>query len=85
MRLVIWLVQCAWGCHHSRLSNVFTIKKRTYQVCLECGREFPYSWELMRSVPIKYCEYLCAALQRWPTRDLGNLNWTHAPVLKFLV
>jgi hypothetical protein len=50
MRLVIWLVQCAWGCHHSRLSNVFTIKKRTYQVCLECGREFPYSWELMRSV-----------------------------------
>jgi len=50
MRLVIWLVQCAWECHHSRLSNVFTIKKRTYQVCLECGREFPYSWELMRSV-----------------------------------
>ena len=49
MKLVLWLVQFACGCHHSRLSNVFTIKKRTYQVCLECGREFPYSWELMLS------------------------------------
>jgi hypothetical protein len=29
---------------------VFTIKKRTYQVCLKCGREFEYSWALMHSV-----------------------------------
>jgi len=50
MKLLLWIVQFACGCHHGRLSNVFTIKKRTYQVCLECGREFGYSWELMHSV-----------------------------------
>jgi hypothetical protein len=35
-------------CHHGHLSRVFTIQKRTYQVCLECAQEFEYSWELMR-------------------------------------
>ncbi len=50
MRLLLWIIQFACGCHHRRVSGVFTIKKRTYQICLECGQEFPYSWELMRSV-----------------------------------
>ncbi len=39
----------AFGCHHQR-SGVFTIKKRTYQVCLKCGQEFEYSWALMHSI-----------------------------------
>src|SRR4029077_4350217 len=30
---------------------------------------------------IKYCEYLCTAEPRWPTRDLGSLNRPRAPVL----
>jgi len=50
MKLLSWIIQFACGCHHGRLSNVFTIGRRTYQVCLECGQEFPYSWELMHSV-----------------------------------
>ncbi len=50
MRLLLWIIQFACGCHHTRRSNVFTIKRRTYQICLECGQEFPYSWDLMRSV-----------------------------------
>ena len=50
MTLLRWIIQFACGCHHGRLSNVFTISKRTYQVCLECGQEFPYPWELMHSV-----------------------------------
>jgi hypothetical protein len=50
MRPLLWIIQFACGCHHRRLSGVFTIKKRTYQICLECGQEFPYSWELMRSI-----------------------------------
>ena len=37
-----------FGCYHKQLSRVFTIRRRTYQVCVECGREFEYSWELMR-------------------------------------
>ena len=53
MRPLHWMLriaQLAFGCHHSRLRGPFTIKKRTYQICVECGREFPYSWELMHSV-----------------------------------
>jgi hypothetical protein len=53
MRALLWMLriaQLAFGCRHSRLSGPFTINKRTYQVCPECGLEFPYSWELMRSV-----------------------------------
>jgi len=50
MRLLLWIFQFAFGCHHNKLSNIVTIKRRTYQVCLQCGQEFPYSWELMRSV-----------------------------------
>ena len=38
-----------FGCRHRTLSRVFTIRKRTYQVCVGCGREFEYSWELMCS------------------------------------
>jgi hypothetical protein len=29
--------------------QLFTIKQRTYQICPECGQEFPHSWDLMRS------------------------------------
>jgi hypothetical protein len=50
MKRLLWIFQFAFGCHHSQLSGVFTIKKRTYQVCLECGQEFEYSWTLMRSM-----------------------------------
>jgi hypothetical protein len=35
-----WVIQFAFGCHHRHVSRVFTIKKRTYKVCLDCGREF---------------------------------------------
>jgi hypothetical protein len=47
---LLWIFQLIFGCHHSQRSSVFTIKQRTYQVCLECGQEFEYSWELMRSM-----------------------------------
>jgi hypothetical protein len=50
MKLRLWIFRSAFGCHHSQLSRVFTIKKRTYQVCLECGQEFGYSWTLMHSL-----------------------------------
>jgi hypothetical protein len=37
-----------FGCRHQHLSRVFTIRLRTYQVCIECGQEFEYPWESMR-------------------------------------
>ena len=36
-----------FGCRHSNLSRVFTISRRTYCVCCECGAEFDYSLETM--------------------------------------
>jgi hypothetical protein len=50
MKPLSWLFQFAFGCHHPQLSRVFTIQKRTYQVCVDCGRQFEYSWELMQSI-----------------------------------
>jgi hypothetical protein len=36
------------GCHHTRLSRVFTIEHRTYRACFDCGAKFEYSLESMR-------------------------------------
>jgi hypothetical protein len=47
---LLLMLRFAFGCHHRHRSGVFTIKKRTYQVCLRCGQEFEYSWALMHSV-----------------------------------
>ena len=40
MKPLVWIFQFAFGCHHKQMSRVFTIKRRTYQVCFKCGREF---------------------------------------------
>lgn len=40
MKLLLRLFEFVAGCHHRQMSRVFTIKKRTYRVCFECGREF---------------------------------------------
>jgi hypothetical protein len=41
------LLNLLFGCHHSNLSRVFTIRRRTYLVCCDCGAEFEYSLEAM--------------------------------------
>ena len=41
------LLEFLFGCHHSSLSRIFTIGRRTYRVCCECGAEFDYSIEEM--------------------------------------
>ncbi len=50
MTSLFGILHFAFGCHHRQKSSVFTIRKRTYQVCLKCGKEFEYSWARMRSV-----------------------------------
>jgi hypothetical protein len=35
-----WILHFAFGCHHSHMSRIFTIKGRTYKVCFDCGEEF---------------------------------------------
>jgi hypothetical protein len=37
----------AFGCHHAKLSRVFTIEGHTYKVCCDCGAHFHYSLQTM--------------------------------------
>ncbi len=41
----------AFGCHHKKLSRVFTIEGHTYKVCCGCGAHFHYSLETMSIMP----------------------------------
>ena len=44
------LYEILFGCRHRRLSFPLTAKsdRRTYVVCLDCGKEFPYDWTQMK-------------------------------------
>jgi hypothetical protein len=50
MKPLLWILHSAFGCNHRQISRVFTIKKRTYRVCFQCGQEFEYSWTSMHSI-----------------------------------
>jgi hypothetical protein len=32
-----------FGCGHENVTRPFTLQKHTYKVCLDCGKELPYS------------------------------------------
>ena len=40
-------LEFAFGCHHTKLSRVFTIEGRSYKVCCGCGAHFAYSLQTM--------------------------------------
>jgi hypothetical protein len=69
MKLLLRMFQFAFCCHHGHLSRVFTIQKRTYKVCLDCGQEFvlpdPY-----RTLPPTVGGY-----DRAPLNRLGTLTF----------
>lgn len=37
-----------FGCNHAHLTRPFTLQAHSYKVCLDCGRQLPYSIEKMR-------------------------------------
>ena len=47
MKPLFSFLHSSFGCRHRQMSRVFTIKKRTYRVCFQCGQEFEYSWASM--------------------------------------
>jgi hypothetical protein len=47
MAKVVSVLDFVFGCHHGHLSRVFTIDRRTYRVCCDCGAKFEYSLESM--------------------------------------
>lgn len=58
-------LEVAFGCHHRRLSRVFTIDHHSYKVCCDCGATFNYSLEKMS---IHRRRRLLAALKRLQSR-----------------
>jgi hypothetical protein len=72
MKPLSWILQFVFGCHHSQLSRVFTIKQRTYQVCFECGKEFEYSLALMHfSLPSNVTGNAVASLNEVRQADVA--------------
>lgn len=43
-------VRLAFGCWHRHISRPFTLWGHTYEVCLDCGKELPYSLEHMSRI-----------------------------------
>jgi hypothetical protein len=37
-----------FGCSHGHLTRPFTLQSHSYKVCVDCGKQFPYSLEKMR-------------------------------------
>jgi hypothetical protein len=50
-----------FGCWHRNLSRPFTLSGRTYEVCLNCGRQFPYN----------RAEIICGVSQKESCSPLG--------------
>ena len=42
------LVDFLLGCSHHKQTRPFTVDRRCYTVCLDCGQELPYSSTAMR-------------------------------------
>lgn len=54
-------LEFAFGCHHRKLSRVFTMNGHSYKVCCDCGATFNYS---LRTMSITHRRRLLAALRR---------------------
>jgi len=49
-KLSAYLIELILGCWHQKISRPFTIAKQTYEVCLDCGKQFSYSLHTMSVV-----------------------------------
>lgn len=58
-------LELAFGCHHRKLSRVFTIEGHSYKVCCECGQHLNYSLRTMSITPHRR---LLSALRRLRAR-----------------
>jgi len=68
----------AFGCHHRKLSRVFTINNHSYKVCCDCGATFNYSWDTMS---IHNRRRVFSALRRLQTRPRRLLRRARRSVL----
>jgi hypothetical protein len=68
----------AFGCHHRKLSRVFTIHGHSYKVCCDCGATFNYSLETMS---MRRRRRLLSALRRLQLRPRRILRRTSRAIL----
>jgi hypothetical protein len=61
----------AFGCHHAKLSRVFTLEGRSYKVCCSCGARFDYS---LRTMSITTHPKLFPALRRLRAGHIHRLR-----------
>ena len=54
-------LEFAFGCHHRKLSRVFTLEGHSYKVCCDCGATFEYS---LRTMSMTHHRQLLSALRR---------------------
>ena len=59
-------LEFAFGCHHTKLSRVFTIEGHSYKVCCDCGATFNYS---LRTMSVVHRHKLLSALRRLRIRN----------------
>jgi hypothetical protein len=65
------------GCSHHRLSRPFTIEKESYMVCLACGKQFFYSFDMMRRLSEREVRHMRAV--RNATEPLSSARVTSVP------
>jgi hypothetical protein len=70
-------LEVAFGCHHRKLSRVFTIHGHSYKVCCDCGATFNYSLENMSMRR----RTLLSALRRLQVRPRRILRRTSRAIL----
>lgn len=58
-------LEFAFGCHHRKLSRVFTLEGHSYKVCCDCGATFNYS---LQTMTIRHRRRLLSALRRLQRR-----------------
>jgi len=69
-------LEFAFGCHHGKLSRVFTLEGRSYKVCCGCGRRFEYSLQTMSIRPRR--RLFCALTHLRAQRRLRRLDRQHS-------
>jgi uncharacterized membrane protein len=55
MARLVSVLDFMFGCHHGRLSRVFTLGGESYRVCCDCGARYRYSLTTMsieRRLPV---------------------------------
>lgn len=70
------VLEFAFGCHHRKLSRVFTLEGHTYKVCCDCGARFRYSLQTMSIVHRRHFFPALRRLRARHKREVRRLGLT---------